>query len=129
MNRMIRSVLTMSLVVLLGGCATWSTGSVDTSTAENRVAIPVTQAENIEVLETDVIGRKYQSLGDLSVRVNKTTVFHPSPTKELVNARLRADAAKLGADAVIFATYGTVGLSITSWGSMNGRGRAIRFID
>lgn len=129
MHRVTRGAMALMVAISLGGCATWSSGSVDTSTADNKKALAATSAESIEVVETDVSDRKYESLGDLSVRVNKTTVFHPSPTRELVNAKLRADAAKLGADAVILVTYGTVGLSITSWGSMDGRGRAIRFID
>ena len=34
-----------------------------------------------------------------------------------------------GADAVIFVRYGTVGVSFMSWGSLNGKGRAIVFLD
>jgi uncharacterized protein YbjQ (UPF0145 family) len=40
---------------------------------------------------------------------------------------LRAEAAKLGADAVIQVRYGNVGVSLMSWGSLDGKGRAIVF--
>ncbi len=59
--------------------------------------------------------------------VNKTTLFHPDPTPELVDQKLRDKAAELGADAVILVRYGTVGVSLISWGSLDGKGRAIIF--
>ena len=34
---------------------------------------------------------------------------------------------KLGADAVIHVRYGTVGIGFVSWGSLDGKGRAIVF--
>ena len=45
----------------------------------------------------------------------------------MVNQRLRTQAAKLGADAVIQVRYGTVGISALSWGSLDGKGRAIAY--
>jgi len=102
---------------------------VDKSTAESSAALTAKSPEEVKVYETDVAGRRYESLGDVNVTVNKTTIFHPNPTKELVEEKLRAKAAEMGADAVIFATYGNVGVSLMSWGSMDGRGRAIRFLD
>ena len=123
------AIATALLALGLSGCATWSTTQVDSSTAEGSTALAAKSPEEVKVYETDVAGRRYQSLGDLNVTVNKTTLFHPNPTRELVEAKLREKAAELGADAVIFATYGNVGVSFMSWGSMDGRGRAIRFLD
>ncbi|NYT81422.1 hypothetical protein H0A70_07955 [Alcaligenaceae bacterium] len=125
-----RSAIGVALIALaLSGCATWSTAQVDSSTAESSATISAKSPEEVKVYETDVAGRRYESLGDLNVTVNKTTLFHPNPTKELVEKKLREKAAAMGADAVIFATYGNVGVSFMSWGSMDGRGRAIRFLD
>lgn len=45
----------------------------------------------------------------------------------MVNNRLRTEAAKLGADAVIQVRYGTVGMGLVSWGSLDGKGRAIAY--
>ena len=40
----------------------------------------------------------------------------------------RTEAAKIGADAVIQVRYGTVGMSwMVSWGSLDGKGRAIAY--
>jgi hypothetical protein len=79
----------------------------------------------VELFEGDVSDRPYETLGDISVTVNKTTIFHPDPTRELVALRLKEEAAKLGADAVIHVRYGIVGIGFMSWGSLDGKGRAI----
>ena len=73
--------------------------------------------------------RNYESLGDIEVSVSKTTVFHPDPTNEMIDEKLREEAAELGADAVILVRYGTVGISAFSWGKLDGNGRAIKFVD
>jgi hypothetical protein len=62
------------------------------------------------------------------VIVNKTTLFHPDPTPALVDKELKKEAAKLCADAVVLLRYGTVGVSFLSWGSLDGRGRALKFV-
>ena len=79
------------------------------------------------ITDSDVVDRRYASLGDISVTVNKTTIFHPEPTRELVNDKLREKAAELGADAVILVRYGNGGISLMSWGSLEGKGRAVKF--
>ena len=78
--------------------------------------------------EGDYPDRKYVSLGDVTVTVNKTTVFHAAPTRDMVNQKLKEEAAKLGADAVVFVRYGSVGVSALSYGSLEGKGRAIKFV-
>lgn len=117
------------LLISLTGCATWSTANVDLTTNESSATLIEKDPDMVEVYETDVAERRYESLGDISVTVNKTTVFHPDPTREMVTRKLQERAAKLGADAIIFATYGRVAVSLMSWGSMEGRGRAIHYLD
>jgi predicted metal-dependent phosphotriesterase family hydrolase len=87
-----------------------------------------TSIERIILTETDITDKKYESLAELEVNVNKTTIFHADPTKEDVNKKLKEEAAKLGADAVVLVRYGTVGVSLMSWGSLNGKGRAVKFV-
>lgn len=85
---------------------------------------PVT-GPNVEVLQpTDPAA---VVLTDLEVTANKTTLFNRDPTREDIDRRLRDEAAKLGADAVILIRYGTVGVSLFSWGSLDGQGRAVKF--
>jgi uncharacterized protein YbjQ (UPF0145 family) len=116
------------LVSLVQGCSTWSSSSVDTTHASTTVASPSsTNPEKVMVTEGDLTDRHYASLGDITVTVNKTTAFHPTPTREQVNKKLQDKAATLGANAVIFVRYGEWGVSPLSWGSLEGKGRAIKF--
>ena len=62
-----------------------------------------------------------------NVGLNKLTIFHPDPTREQAAQRLREEAAKLGADAVINVEIGEVGLGLLSWATRDARGQAIRF--
>jgi hypothetical protein len=117
----------------LNGCATWSTSSVETGeaskapqTKEVRYRPP---ANEIIISENDISERPYQSLGEIEVTVNKTTIFNADPTRAQVDLKLRERASELGADAVVLVRYGTVGISAFSWGSLNGKGRAVRFVD
>ncbi|WP_333802931.1 hypothetical protein [Sulfurospirillum sp.] len=118
----------LAVSLLLSGCATWSQSEVlnpNTAVREIKQVTP----EQVKLTEGDITNRPYISLGDLSVTVNKTTIFHPEPTREMVDSKLKEEAAKLGADAVIYVRYGTVGISALSWGSLDGKGRAIQFTD
>lgn len=124
-----RKTLMVALAISLTGCATWSTSTVDGTTTHPQAVTAQTNVSEILLTESDVTDRKYERLGDLTVTVNKTTAFHADPTKEMVNDKLKAEAAKLGANAVIHVTYGNTGVSFFSWGSLEGKGRAIRFIE
>ena len=121
-----RITMAIASIAFLGGCADgWATTEVSPkAAAAGRVATPV---DKIQVIEGDVADRPYKSLGDISVTVNKVSVLNADPTREMVNQRMRTEAAKLGADAVIQARYGTTGISALSWGSLDGKGRAIAY--
>lgn len=119
--------VTLINIVFLGGCAgTWSTGQISNVRPESTPHKTVSP-DSILIVEGDITDRGYVSLGDISVTINKTTLLHADPTKEAVDAKLQDEAAKLGANAVILVRYGTVGVSLMSWGSLNGKGRAIVF--
>jgi hypothetical protein len=122
-----KRIIGILAVVALSGCATWSTSSVDTKNVSVTTLAQPTMTEKVQLSDGDIANRKYSSLGDITVNVNKTTIFHPEPTKELVNIKLREKAAELGGDAVIFVRYGNGGISLMSWGSLEGKGRAIKF--
>ena len=116
------------LCMSMTGCATWSTSSVDNSAADITAGQgPKKQPSQIQVTESDITDRKYKMLGDISVMVNKTTLFHPDPTREMVTEKLREKASEMGADAVVLARYGKGGISLMSWGSLEGKGRAVKF--
>jgi hypothetical protein len=121
-------ILGLSALVL-AGCGTWSTSSVERSpTAAMLYGTPAPSSPaHVMVTENDITDRPYVALGDVSVTVRKTTIFDPDPTRAKVNEALREEAAKLGADAVVLARYGAVGMGIFSWGQMEGQGRAVAF--
>lgn len=127
-----RKFFLISVLLMLSGCATWSTSNVEgvegietVVTSKKKQKSP----QDIVITETDISDRKYKALGDIEVTVNKTTIFNSDPTREQVNAELQKEAAKLGADAVILVRYGTTGISFMSYGALNGKGRAIVFFD
>jgi len=133
-----RILLIFPLIALLGACATqnWSTAQVTPagqSTQPTSVSDSTTQtayavnSSGIELVEGDLQGRRYEVLGEVSVTLNKLTIFHPDPTREQAAQRLREEAAKLGADAVINVEIGEVGLGLLSWATRDARGQAIRF--
>lgn len=127
-------IVVISSSIFLGGCATWSTSSVDKTATESAVTVNATTApkqvmpRDVFITDTDIVDRKYSSLGDITVTVNKTTIFHPEPTQELVNIQLKEKGAELGADAVILVRYGKGGISLFSWGSLDGKGRAVKYV-
>jgi len=116
------------MLFFLAGCATWSTAYVEgEQEALLKGTVQPTQANKILITEKDITDRPYTFLGDVTVTVNKTTIFHPDPTRKLVNERLREEGAKLGADAMILVRYGEGGITPMSWGSLQGKGRAVKF--
>ncbi|MDR3439783.1 hypothetical protein [Telmatospirillum sp.] len=123
--------------LLLASCGTRSSATVSPATAAPSDIAAATDAaapvaapkapDKVLVTENDITDRPYQSLGDIEVTVRKWTVFDADPTKDKVSEALRAKAAEMGADAVVLTRYGTVGVSMWSWGEMNGNGRAVVF--
>jgi hypothetical protein len=131
-----RSAFIISVaIVILSGCASTQFNEDGSRTSSNtqksdgiaHEKIIPTEPNEIIVTDKDITDRPYIALADLEVSASKLTVFNKDPTKEDINKRLRNEAAKLGADAVILARYGSVGISPMSWGKMEGRGRAIKF--
>jgi uncharacterized protein YbjQ (UPF0145 family) len=139
----LRLAVILAAALLLGACGpTWSTAEVEApATGSNTVgdaaaapqaertapARPKTDPAKIIITEADITDRPYKVLGDISVTVNKTTILDRDPTREVAAQRLKEEAAKLGADAVILVRYGTVGIGLLSWGSLDGKGRAVAF--
>lgn len=122
----LRPAIGLALMVPLAGCATYSYGSVTGAQLGAAAARAPTAAASIAIQEGD-LARPYDSLGDIDVTVNKTTILNKDPTRADIDAALREKAAALGADAVIFVRYGTVGISPLSWGSLDGKGRAVAY--
>lgn len=124
----------LALVVLgpvLAACGSYhvSQTSPAAGTAQATEAVAARPPADVVVTENDITNRRYRSLGDVNVTVRKVTIFDADPTRESVARSLREEAARLGADAVVLARYGTVGIGFWSWGQMEGSGRAVRFVE
>jgi hypothetical protein len=119
--------------LILAACGTRTSSSISPTVGATPVAGQVAakpaakSPDQIIVVEGDITDRPYQSLGDIEVTVKKWTIFDEDPTREKVATALKEKAAGLGADAVVLARYGTVGIGFWSWGQMDGQGRAVVF--
>jgi len=120
-------VLAIAAALALSGCVSWSSSDVKRPEGAAQQTRAATLPSNVMILDGDVTERPYETLGEIDVTVNKTTLFPPDPTREMVNLKLREEAAKMGADAVIQVRYGMVGTGNLSWGSLDGKGRAIAY--
>jgi len=121
-------VILIFLLSLSGCAATWGSSSIDKPVGATQKTYEPTPMENIIITSDDITDRKYEVIGDIVATVNKTTIFHSNPTRELLNKKFKEEAAAVGADAVILVRYGEVGMSLMSYGSLEGKGRAIKFI-
>jgi ABC-type Fe3+-hydroxamate transport system substrate-binding protein len=120
------------LIVLgVAACGTRTESSITPATPGPGTTSAVTAApkppDQVVVTEGDITDRPYRSLGDIDVTVKKWTIFDADPTREQVAKALKEKAAAMGADAVVLVRYGTVGVGFTSWGQMDGQGRAVAF--
>jgi hypothetical protein len=114
--------------LLIAACGTRTESSVTPALDASQAVAQKPKADNaVIVTENDITNRPYMALGDIEVTVKKWTIFDADPTRDMVTAALRKKAAEMGADAVVLARYGTVGIGVMSWGQMDGQGRAVVF--
>ena len=67
-------------------------------------------------------------LGEIETDVRKATIFSKAPTQEKIYRELWERAERMGADAVINASYGDARVTAMSWGASKATGTAIRFL-
>ena len=93
-----------------------------------------TDPQDIFITSENITDRPYVVIGDISATAyaygspggNPFAISEPS--EEEVNEEIRKQAAEVGADAVILVRYGEVGVTPLSWKSLEGKGRAIKFV-
>jgi uncharacterized protein YbjQ (UPF0145 family) len=81
----------------------------------------------VPVFPYDIKDRPYEVVGEVKAGVRKATVFSKSPSQAKIYKELWERAEKLGADAVVNASYGDAHVTAFSWGKANATGTAIRF--
>ena len=118
-----------ALCLSLAACGRYTLTSVEAPPGKALATeLPLRRApQQIIVTENDINDRPYTALGDVSVTVRKITLFDNDPTRADVSYALQQKAAKMGADAVVFARYGALGFGAVSPGELEGNGRAIIF--
>lgn len=82
----------------------------------------------VPVFPYDITDRPYKVLGEVKAGVRKATLFSKSPSQEKIYKELWERGRKLGADAVIKASYGDAHVTAFSWGKANAIGTAIKFL-
>ena len=89
--------------------------------------VVVNEDFGVPVFPYDFKDRPYEVVGEVKAGVRKATVFSKSPSQEKIYKELWERAEKLGADAVINASYGDAHITAFSWGKANAKGTAIKF--
>jgi len=95
--------------------------------AQDKPAAVMNEDVGVPVFPYDITDRPYTVLGEVKAGVRKATAFSKSPSQKKIYAELWERAKKLGADAVIKASYGDAHVSAFSWGKANATGTAIKF--
>jgi len=83
----------------------------------------------VPVFPHDLADRPYTVLGEVKAGVRKATIFSKEASQAKIYRELWERAEKLGADAVINATYGDSHVTALSWGKTNASGTAIKFTE
>ena len=94
---------------------------------QKKAFVIVNEDVGVPVFPYDIKDRPYQVIGEVKAGVRKATVFSKSPSQAKIYRELWERAEKLGADAVINASYGDAHMTAMSWGKANATGTAIRF--
>ncbi len=93
-----------------------------------RAFVVVNEAAGVPVFAGEAPGgRPYDVIGKVTAHVRKATVFSHASSEPKIYRELWERADRLGADAVINASYGKSHVTALSWGSTTAEGTAIRF--
>ena len=95
---------------------------------EKRTYVVMNEEAGVPVFPHDFTDRPYVVIKEVKAGVRKATIFSKESSQNKIYRELWERAEKLGADAVINASYGDSHVSLTSWGKTNAKGTAIRFV-
>lgn len=118
-EELMRSIVAAALLV--------TTLSAFSAHAAERTFIVNNPDVGVPVFPNDITDRPYKVLGNVKAGVRKATIFSSEASQEKIYKELWERADKLGADAVVKATYGKSHVTAASWGSTTAEGVAIKF--
>ncbi|WP_294046714.1 heavy metal-binding domain-containing protein [Sphingomonas sp.] len=87
----------------------------------------VNEEMGVPVFPYDITDRPYTVIGEVKAGVRKATIFSKEASQKKIYHELWERAEKMGADAVIKASYGNSHVTAFSWGKTNATGTAIKF--
>jgi hypothetical protein len=116
-------------VISLFLCATAPAFGQTPDAGAATMAIKASELPNPPVIPGDILDRPYTVLGQITAGVRKATVFSKPSSPEKIYRELWERGKKLGADAVVHASFGKSEISVMSWGQTNATGVAIKFTD
>lgn len=120
----------MTIRTLLAAAAVVAFVSTPTSLNAKKAAktyIVVNEDVGVPVFPNDITDRPYTVIGEVKAGVRKATIFSKEASQTKIYRELWERAEKLGADAVIKATYGDSRVTAFSWGKTPATGTAIKF--
>lgn len=99
--------------------------------SDNADAPPISASNlpNPPVTAGDINDQPYTVIGQITAGIRKATAFSKSSSQEKIYHELWERGQKMGADAVIHASYGKAHISAMSWGQTTATGVAIKFSD
>ena len=122
---------TLSVLALLALSACGDIQTYPAQIEKQASAVAETAATPVDQIaisaDSKIAGRTFTTVGPIKGTVAKVTAFHPAPTVEQGEQKLRVEAAELGADAVINAKIGAVEICPLSWGCRHVSGTAVKF--
>ena len=120
-----KNIFILSLLsIILVSCSPRATSNLQMLDKQIYASTP---PSTVIITEGDISDKKYNVIGKISVKLSKWTALSPDHTREDANNKLREEAAKKGANAVIFIRYSGPKITLTSWGVLEANGEAVRF--
>ncbi len=83
------------------------------------------RVDEIEIHD-GVPDRAHEVVGEVKVKAGAPTLLSKAPTLDEINARLREQALRLGANGIVNAKYRR-GATATSWKGLTATGTAVKF--
>ena len=116
------------LAAIAAAVAVAGTFHVAAEAKRDRDFVIVNEDVGVPVFPYDITDRPYEVLGEIETNVRKATIFSKAPSQRKIYEELWERAERMGADAVINASYGDARVTLTSWGASKATGTAVRFL-
>lgn len=118
----------IKLAMLLSACTIMSAQSLPAQAEDKGEFVVVNEEMGVPVFPYDVTDKPYKIVGPVKAGVRKATMFSKEPSQKKIYNELWERGKKMGADAIVNATYGDSHISALSWGKTNALAFAVKFL-